>query len=246
MTWETVLQQLLATGITLAGAWAFVNTKLDKWLDNRFEKKLQALQFEHEKNLEAVRHRIQSEFSRVSKIHEKEFEVFPKLWLMLHEAHGYAFNAVGLRMVSGANWSAMSEEAVREQMTKIGFSEIQIKKLLSLDDDKAKQDYYFETVQGNNIDNALNKQRLLMNCICENRIFLTPELDTLFTDATKSIGVALECYVIGKRAGDWDMQRENMDSIKRLEGTLPDIARLIQARLCHDAAGVRLLSETTG
>jgi hypothetical protein len=42
-----------------------------------------------------MRRQVQWEFSRISKIHEKEFEVLPNAWLMLHEAYGYAFGVKG-------------------------------------------------------------------------------------------------------------------------------------------------------
>lgn len=50
----------------------------ENWLNNKFAK-----------NLEDHKAKINSLFSRISKIHEKEFEVLPEAWRKLQEAMGH-------------------------------------------------------------------------------------------------------------------------------------------------------------
>jgi shikimate kinase len=50
----------------------------EKWLDAQFAKRLERLKHEQAQEIEGMRRNVQWEFSRISKIHEKEFEVLPK------------------------------------------------------------------------------------------------------------------------------------------------------------------------
>ena len=95
MTADAFIQWLKTTlptaAVTVAAAWAFLKWWGAKWIENRFSKNLEAFKGEQQKllevykaeqqrELEHLRHRLSS---RISKIHEKEFEVLPKAWLML-------------------------------------------------------------------------------------------------------------------------------------------------------------------
>ena len=68
--------------------WACKNFGV-KWLDAQFAKRLEAFKHEQAKEIEGMRRQVQWEFSRISKIHEREFEILPKAWLLLHEVHGH-------------------------------------------------------------------------------------------------------------------------------------------------------------
>jgi hypothetical protein len=46
----------------------------------------------YQAELEALRHEKTTLFSRISKIHRKEFEILPKAWQLLHEAYGAALH----------------------------------------------------------------------------------------------------------------------------------------------------------
>src|SRR2546422_9956398 len=63
------------------------------WLEQQFAKDLEEFRHEQAKEIEHVRHDINSLFSRVSKIHDREFEVLPTAWKLLHESYGRAFQA---------------------------------------------------------------------------------------------------------------------------------------------------------
>jgi hypothetical protein len=99
MTWNDILAaawKVILPGATAASVSFALGKKYgDKWLDARFSARLELLKHEQTKQIESIRPRVQWEFSRVSKIHEKEFEVLPAAWLMLNEAHGRTANVVG-------------------------------------------------------------------------------------------------------------------------------------------------------
>jgi len=87
--------KLLSALIAAGGGGGFViflalKSFSGKWLDAKFSERLVKLKHEQSKEIEGLRQLVQWEFSRISKIHEKEFEVLPRAWRLLHEASGYA------------------------------------------------------------------------------------------------------------------------------------------------------------
>src|SRR5207253_1510705 len=61
-------------------------------------KGLERFRHEQAKEIEHLRHEINSLFSRVSKIHEREFEVLPAAWQKLHESYGRAQGRIKIRL----------------------------------------------------------------------------------------------------------------------------------------------------
>jgi hypothetical protein len=57
-----------------------------KWLDARFEERLQALKHEHGKEIEGLRFKIAALLDRTTKLHAREFEVLPEVWSKLNDA----------------------------------------------------------------------------------------------------------------------------------------------------------------
>ena len=57
-----------------------------KWLENHFAERLEAYKHEQAKELEELRFRINAQFNRITKIHDKEIEVLPEAWRRLLKA----------------------------------------------------------------------------------------------------------------------------------------------------------------
>src|SRR5579862_9407959 len=82
---------LVYGGGSAAVAYAIFRFLGRSWLDQHFKTSLEQLKHDQQKQIEFVRHGINSRFSRISRIHEKEFEVLPKAWQLLHYANGAVF-----------------------------------------------------------------------------------------------------------------------------------------------------------
>lgn len=74
---------VLAGGGGAAIAWLMFSRLSDRWLDQRFARRLEEFNHEKTQEIERLRHHIASLFSRISKIHEKEFDVLPTAFLKL-------------------------------------------------------------------------------------------------------------------------------------------------------------------
>ena len=58
-----------------------------KWLDSRFEKNFQQLVHDQNKEIERLRSDLTKSFDRATKLHQREFEVLPKIWDDVSEAY---------------------------------------------------------------------------------------------------------------------------------------------------------------
>lgn len=81
------------TALWLAGAVGIAFTAFrflgSKWIETKFAARLEAYRHEQTKELEELRHKINAAFSRMTKIHEKEFEALPEAWYKLQDALGH-------------------------------------------------------------------------------------------------------------------------------------------------------------
>ena len=73
-------------GTSAAVAYAIFVFVGRKWLETKFSERLEAYKHEQNKELEEIRFRINSQFNRITKIHEKEIEVLPESWIRLQKA----------------------------------------------------------------------------------------------------------------------------------------------------------------
>jgi hypothetical protein len=211
----------------------------EKWLDSRFATRLQELQHLHERELESVRYAVQSTFSRITKIHEREFEVLPKIWLMIQDTLGQAAHAVGATIIQLPSFRNMADEDIEDYFQSVGFSESQKKQILRSSDPDERREQCSQVLMYRNMFEAKEKQRLLNNYIIENRVFMTPELDALMSDVSLALATGLGSFEIGKRSHSREIEMEGFHKITNLNGKLPAILKAIQERLCHPAAATK-------
>lgn len=116
--WDWLKHVLTVAIPSAALVFAFFKWSGQKWVERllnrdleRFKReqqeKLEGFKGEQQKELERLRHLLST---RVSKIHEKEFEVLPIAWLMLNDLHGAVHRAVDLTIKHYPDFKNFSEE----------------------------------------------------------------------------------------------------------------------------------------
>ena len=79
-----------------------------KWLENKFAERLATFKHAQAKEIEELRFKINSIFDRLTKLHQKEFEILPEAWAKLCNAHSKALFLLA-PMVSRPDLNGMSE-----------------------------------------------------------------------------------------------------------------------------------------
>jgi len=113
------------------------------WLDQHFRKQLEQLKHDQQKEIEQVRYQINSQFSRISKIHEKEFEILPEAWKLLQRAFG-AVSRVASRFRRDPDLNGMGAPQFREFVASCPLPDFQKVELCDLKAPE-RNEYYSES-----------------------------------------------------------------------------------------------------
>lgn len=202
-------------------------------IKTRFAEQIEVMKHEHQKELEELRTKSQSIFSRISKVHEKEFEILPTAWFKLHEANGSAFNVAGGRFRYSANVGGMSDILLDEFLAGTTFSDFQKKEIREASN---RQRRYTEIKDGVELDEAQEQARHFSNYVIQHRIFMSEELKTLFTDFAHDLTVGLALFASGHFQGDGKTVEEGRRKILELEKRIPDVEMAVKTRLRSEDA----------
>ncbi len=204
-----------------------------KWLENKFLQSLEKFKLQQALQMEQYRFEINSLFNRISKIHEKEFEVLPNAWFKLQESLGKVSKLISPYQ-EYPDLSNKDEEQTKEILDKIEFEESEKKEILNSQDKnlKYREIYFWHYFSG--VRDVVYE---FHNYLLYNKIFLSKDLFDCFS---KIDNILIE--VIRKREA-MERSKDYLDSIKvyneindEVVPLVQDLAILIQQRLHYQDA----------
>lgn len=203
-----------------------------KWLDNQFAKSLEKFRSKQDQELEHYRFEINSLFNRISKIHEKEFEILPEAWKKLVLASGHVMDTISpLQTYTDLTYKSESEiDQILDKYNLDQFSKNEIKG--SLDINKA----YQKMVGENKIVNANKSVGELHNYLIYYKIFLNKELYDDFDNADKLFTKVLGELEINKASKRGITSREYFLQREEIIALMEGISSRIQQRLHYNEA----------
>lgn len=178
--WVKLIVAFLATfGLTLAvvvaAAWAAFQWFGQKWIESKFAKGLEEYKAGQAQELEKLKHKINSAFDRITRLHDREFDVLPDLWGKLVEAKLWA-GAYVSEMQSYAHVEYLGDDALREFLDGTGFAEWQKREIMAA---PKKQDQYIKTYDRYRHADVRGKLREFDLSFSKNGIFLHSELEEM-------------------------------------------------------------------
>jgi hypothetical protein len=213
----------------------------EKWIEHRFaielegfrsdrQKALEEFRSEQQQGLERLRHLLSS---RISRIHEREFEVLPKALFLLHDASGSAFQAV-LAMKQYPDFAKLPEDLFEEFVaTRNLFSEHQKH---AFRESKDRQKYYREAMEVIEIDAWREKNRLFNNYLIENRIFMTDALRSKFGGVSDVLSRALIDFENRSLTKDGSLYYSAETAVGELRSKIDPVEKEVQKRLGYGEA----------
>lgn len=124
-----------------------------KWLDARFEKNLQQLVHDQNKEIERLRSDLTKSFDRATKLHQREFEVLPKVWDEVSEAYWATASLVSpLQTIPDLN--KMQEKQLLSFVAQSELSDWQKEELLTAGDKTKKYDEFIYWHKLNRVSQA--------------------------------------------------------------------------------------------
>jgi hypothetical protein len=157
------------TGAVLYSLFRFFGTK---WLDAKFAERLEAFRNEKARELERLKLDINSIFSRVAKLHEREFEVLPKLWEKLNEAD-IALTSCVMKFSEFPDLDLLSDAELVEFLSGTKLSNYEKDRIRQASN---KVQVYRQMIAWHDIHDARNRFADFQSYLRLNRVFIRREL----------------------------------------------------------------------
>ena len=204
-----------------------------KWIENRFSERLQSYKHAQNKELEETKYKINSLFSRITKIHEKEFEVLPKSWSLLHDTIALITRFTSVYK-EYPDFDSMSEPQLDESLKDsflYGYQKDELKTK------QKKLEYYQECLFYHEMNLARNAMVEFHTYIQKNRIFLSPDLKDKFKEIDDVIWDAYVNMEVGYQAKESKMKREAWNTVRNKVAPIKNaIEEMVQDRLHYEEA----------
>lgn len=204
-----------------------------KWIENKFSESLENHKHLLKQELEQTKYKINTLFNRVTKIHEKEFEVLPTSWTLLMEA-----NSKLSKFTSALKEYPNLDKMNDEQLNKF----LELSFLYDYQKDELKNsikkvDYYSEKVFFHELQQAGKAIFNFHDYIQKNRLFLSSDLKNKFKEIDDVMWSAHTSMEIGVKEKQSKMQLEAWKKTKNdIEPIKNEIEELVQKRLKLDEA----------
>ena len=147
-----------------------------KWLETKFAEGLEAYKHKQNKELEEVRYQINSQFNRITKIHEKEIEVLPLAWSKLNDALG-KMTYLTSPMRQYQQLDMLSDEQLEAFLKESSLGDWEKNELRKSDN---KLDYYQERIFYHELSDAKKASVDFHNYLLNNSIFLSQDIKDKF------------------------------------------------------------------
>jgi len=203
-----------------------------KWIEGKFAERLETYRNELKKELEHTRYEINALFNRVTKIHEKEFEVLPEAWYKMQDALGRISHFTSL-FQQYPDLNQMSQTALEEFLEKSRLHKFEKQELLQARD---KVSYYEDKIFWHELRDVEKAFWDFHNYIIKNKIFLSPDLQEQFTKIDDVMWSSIVERKVGHEANDREMWDKAYKKIRDEVNPIRDvIEKLVQTRLhYHD------------
>ncbi|MFW5983248.1 MAG: hypothetical protein ACOCQ4_02015 [bacterium] len=218
-------------GGTVAVAFITFRFLSKKWIENIFKKDLEDFKAKKNQQLEEYKYRINSLFSRITKIHDKEFEILPRAWCKLQDAIGAVAEASNPLFIS-PNFDAMEPTEIDDSLCKSVLTENQKTELKAASN---KNDYYNEIIISHRINTARRNVQEFHNYLLYNKIFMTRGIFEAFTELDNSLyNSVIDTEIAYDQNTPKDTYTIYKNILEKTDSNLKKLEGFIQARLHYD------------
>ena len=198
------------------------------WIENKFAQKLEQLKHQQALEVQRLRVEIDSMLSGAIKLQDREFDVLPKAWQMLDEAHGLVSWLVA-PMQSYPDLDRMDSQELSEFFATSELAESKRQRIACA---SKKTDTYIDIIFWQRLNKVHSSIGQLRDFVAASGIFLPPELKEKFVKVVELLWSALTAKRVGVEAKDYKLQTQGWEKIKsEVEPLYKAIEAAIQSRL---------------
>jgi hypothetical protein len=206
-----------------------------KWLDARFEERLQALKHEQQKELEQLRYKVSALLDRAVKLHQREFDVLPEAWSKLNDAYWYVRSFVSAPQ-SYPDVDRMNPAQLEEFISGCQLQEWQKSELR---DTPEKTRYYQKAIFWHKLNQANDKSRDAYTYLIKNGILINEDLRKKFSAIHDIFWNALTEHQMNEEHDTRPLQRDQISKlVSEGDDMMKNLERDIHERLWPSADGL--------
>jgi hypothetical protein len=168
-------------GLAVLLSYFLFKTLGSKWLETKFQERLERFRHAQNRELEELRLKINTLFDRTTRLHQREFEVMPEAWAKLNDAF-YKTMALVSPFQQYPDLAHMSTEHFSEFVDSCHLGSWEKNELKGLSVQE-RNSYYIDHVYWPRLVDTRNIVRDAHVYLMKNGIFLRPEIKDRFTIA---------------------------------------------------------------
>ncbi len=218
-------------GIAISyGVFVFLGKKI---IDKKFAESNLDFKYQKDKDLANYEKKINTLLNRVTKIHEKEFQVLPEAWNKLQDC--FIKLSYFTRMFrQEPDFSSMNPEQLEAFFDDLGLNDYQ-KKQLKIKTDKPA--YYQDVIFWHEFNDVRKSFSEFVQYIKKNRIFLSNDLKEKFQALEEIMWSAIIDQEVGHQSHDSKMKIDAYKTVrKEIDPIIHEIEDLVQKRLKYNEA----------
>ncbi len=213
------------------GAFVFLS---QKWIENTFQARLNALKHAHEKELQRLKVEIDSLLGATLKLQEREFEVLPEAWRLLDEAKSTLAWVVA-PMQEYPDLNRMDGPRFEDFMARCELRDIDKQEIRDAHD---RNKTYIQKIVWHNIGLVRKAQYALHLYVARNAIFLPMEMKERYEKICSLMISAVAFKQVGHEVEDWKLQTKSWAKLEEeIEPLYQEIEKESRARLRAHADG---------
>lgn len=235
---DLVIKILQIFGISLAAsvglAYFLFRTFSAKWLEEKFQERLESFKHAQQKELEELRLKINTLFDRTVKLHQREFEVLPEAWAKLNDAYWQSLPFLS----AFQQYPDLARMSPQQFLDFVHESKLDhwMKEELKHKVGQDRNSYYIENIYWIRLQDVVTKVREAHVFILKNGIFLPEPIRTKFLSLSDMIWFAVHENQFNKqhqiRPEKRDKQQEFQDKGEEL---LKNLEKEVSERLWSTA-----------
>lgn len=195
-----------------------------KWLDARFEERLQALKHTQQKELEQLRYKISALLDRTVKLHQREFDVLPEAWSKLNDAYWRVRSLVS----PVQSYPDVGKMPVAQQEQFIADCKLEEWQKVELRQAVDKTKYYQTEIFWARLAEAKEDLRIAYEYHIKNGIFIREDLRQKFSTVHDLLWHALTEHETNRR---YDMIPRKSEEVSKLNSTSDDFMKILEREI---------------
>lgn len=168
------LTVLTACGGSAAIAVGVVKVFGNRWLEHRFNARLEALKHDHQTEVENLRFRIAGLLDRSTKLNQREFEVLPDVWSKIDDAHHKLRSLIAIFKES-PDVGRMADGQFEAFVTGCQLQDWQKDELRAETNRFKRTEYYSEAIRWIELHQALVAAQTMNEAVSKGSIYIHPE-----------------------------------------------------------------------